>query len=128
MKPGAHIVAAAAARFYAPLIALFALLLLAYASAGGGVGFSAGLAFALVLLLHALVFGAAAARKALPIPLARVLLAAGAMATMASAGLSGFAYVAQLSEAGLFVATVASAALIIQAIFARAPTLRDEHL
>ena len=58
MKAGAHVVLGAAARFYVPLIALFALALLADRAPGGGIGFVAGLAFGLVPVLHALVFGA----------------------------------------------------------------------
>jgi len=128
MKLGAHVIVAAAARFFAPLIALFALALLSGAAAGGGVGFVAGLAFGLMLLLHALTFGAAAARAAYPTPLARLTLALGVVATGASAGLPGFVYASQAMEAGAFAATIGASALVLQVLFGRAPTLRDGEL
>ncbi len=128
MKPGGHIVVAAAARFYTPLIVLFAALVMFGSAPGGGVGFVAGLAFGLALVLHALVFGAPAARAALPAPVARFLLAMGVATAIAAAGLHGFAYAAQFGEAGLFVATAAASAILVQVVFGRAPTLRDEDL
>ncbi|MGE0663365.1 MAG: hypothetical protein AB7H66_15210 [Hyphomonadaceae bacterium] len=128
MKPGAHIVVAAASGFYTPLILLFALFTLLGAAPGAGVGVAAGLAFGLALMLHALVFGAAAARAAMPATMMRVLLAAGAALALAGAGLPGLAYAPQLIEAGVFAATVAGAAIVLQVVFGRAPTLRDENL
>jgi multisubunit Na+/H+ antiporter MnhB subunit len=128
MKAGAHIVLGAAARFYAPLIALFALVLLADRPPGGGIGFVAGLAFGLVPVLHALVFGAAAARQALPPVLARSLLALGVIAAVAGAGLPQLGYAPQLIEGGAFCATIAASALLVQVTFGRAPTLRDAEL
>ncbi|MGD9967004.1 MAG: MnhB domain-containing protein [Hyphomonadaceae bacterium] len=126
MKPGAHVVAAAATRLYTPLITLFALFLLIAAAPGSGAGFVAGLAFGLALLLHALVFGAAEARAAIPAPLPRLLLAGGAILALVSAGLNGFVYATQLIEAGIFAATIGAGAIVIQVVFGRAPTLRDE--
>ena len=128
MKLGTHVIVAAAARFFAPLMALFALALLAGAPPGGGVGFVAGLAFGLVLLLHALTFGAAAARDAYPTPLARLTLASGVVAACVGAGAPGFAYAGQVIEAGAFAATIAACALLLQVLFGRAPTLRDGEL
>lgn len=126
MKAGAHIVVAAASRFYAPLIVLFACAVLAGGMPGGGVGFAAGLAFGLALLLHALVFGADAARAAFPTALARILLALGVAAAAASAGLHAFALAPQIIEAGVFAATVATAAIVVQVVFGRASALRDQ--
>jgi multicomponent Na+:H+ antiporter subunit B len=128
MKVGGHIVLAAAARFYTPLIVLFSALVLFGAAPGSGVGFVAGLAFGLALVLHALVFGAPAARAALPAPVARLMLALGVATAIAVAGLQGFAYAPQFGEAGLFVATAAASAIVVQVVFGRAPTLRDEDL
>jgi multicomponent Na+:H+ antiporter subunit B len=128
MRPGGHIVVAAATRFYTPLIVLFGALILFGAAPGSGVGFVAGLAFGLALVLHALVFGAPAARAALPAPFARLMLTLGVTTAIASAGLHGLAYASQFGEAGLFVATVAAAATVVQVVFGRAPTLRDEDL
>lgn len=128
MKTGANVVIGAAARLYAPLIALFALMLFSERPPGSGVGFVAGLAFGLVLTLHALVFGAAAARTALAPAVARLLLALGVLGVAAGAGLPGLRYAPQLIETGVFGATIAAAALVIQVTFGRAPSLRDAEL
>ena len=115
MKAGSDAIVVAAARFFAPLMALFALTLLTGRVAGSGVGFVAGMAFGLLLMLHALTFGA----------VARLVLAIGVGGICAGAGLPGWAYAAQLIEAGAFLSTVAAAALVLQVVFGRAPTLRD---
>jgi multisubunit Na+/H+ antiporter MnhB subunit len=125
MKRSTHVVLAAAARLYAPLIVLFAFALMAMRAPGGGVGFLGGLAFGLAFLLHALVFGAAAARAAFPPFAARLLLAAGVGAAMLGAGAPGLPYAPQLIEGGLFTATAAAAALIASVLFGRLPTLSD---
>ncbi len=122
---GANVIVAAAARFFTPLMALFAAALLVGGVAGEGIGFVAGLAFTLVLLLHALTFGVSASRAAMPTAFARLMLALGLIAVCAGAGFSRLAMAPQLIEAGAFAATVASAALVIQVLFGRAPTLRD---
>jgi multisubunit Na+/H+ antiporter MnhB subunit len=119
-----NVIVAAAARFFTPLTALFAAALLVGGAPGDGVGFVAGLAFALLLMLHALTFGVAAARTAFPTPLARLMLALGVVAACVGAGLPGFVFAPQLIEAGGFAATVAGAALVIHVLFGRAPTLQ----
>jgi hypothetical protein len=106
-------------------MALFALALLAMRAPVDGIGFVAGLAFGLLQLLHALTFGADAARAALPAPLARVLLSLGVVALCAGAGLPGFAFAAQAIEAGAFVTMIAGGAIVVQTLFGRVPTLRD---
>jgi hypothetical protein len=113
VKPGGHIVLAAATRFYAPIIVLAALLLLVLRLPGEGVGFVSGMILGLALAVHVLVFGAAAARAAFPPYLARVLLAGGLVLVVVSA-------------AGVFVATASGIALILAVLVGRAPTLRDE--
>lgn len=126
MRAGAHEAVISAYRLYGPLIALFGGALLALREAGAGLGFLAGLAVALVLALHILVFGARAARAALP-PLAmRALLGLGVCAALAGYGAPAWIYAAQLAEAGLFAATAAAASLILALLCGRAPTLRDE--
>ena len=86
MKANSDAIVVAAARFFTPLMALFALMLLAGRGAGGGVGFVAGMGFGLLLLLHALTFGAAAARSAFPPILARLVLALGVVGVCAGVG------------------------------------------
>lgn len=125
MKIGSLVIVAAASRLFTPILALFAFVLLVGRAPGEGVGFVAGLAFGLVLVLHALTFGAAASRASFPKPLAQTALAVGAAAACAGVGLPEAPWARQLTEAGAFVATIAAAALILQALFGRASTLRD---
>ncbi|MCX7359820.1 MAG: hypothetical protein NT015_16985 [Alphaproteobacteria bacterium] len=125
MKAGADAIVVAAARFFTPFMALFAFTLLTGRVAGGGVGFVAGMAFGLLLALHALTFGAAAARSAFPTILVRLVLAIGVVGICAGAGLPRWGHAAQLIEASAFLCTIAAAALVLQVVFGRAPTLRD---
>jgi hypothetical protein len=125
MKEGAYAALAAAARFYAPLIVLFALALLLARPAGSGVGFVSGLVFLLGVIVHTLVFGAAASRAAMPAMLMRVLVASGLVMAAAGAGLPGVLFARELVEAGAFVVTAAGGALMVLVLFGRAPTMRD---
>lgn len=127
MKPGANIALGAAARFYTPLILLFALSLMAARAPGTGIGFVAGLAAGLALFVHVLVFGAGAARKAFPPTIARVVLVLGLIATAAGAGAPNMAFAPQVLEGGLLAATFAGVALLLAVLVGRAPTLRDEE-
>lgn len=125
MKPAAQVILLNAARLHAPLVMLFAFTLLSARAAGSGVGFLAGAAFALALLLHNLVFGASAARVAFPTLWARGLLSIGVIAAVVSAGMPELRYAAAIGEAGLFVAIASGAHLVLLVLFGRAPTLRD---
>lgn len=125
MKRGAHVVATAVARLYTPLALVFAFTIIAMRAPGAGVGFVAGLAFALALLLHALVFGAAAAKAAFPPLASRLVMALGLGVALSGAGAPRLPYAPQLIEAGLFAVTIAAASLMIAALFGRLPTLRD---
>lgn len=115
----------ATARLYAPLIVLFALSLLAVAPSGSGIGFVAGLAASLALMLHALVFGAAASARAFPPWLSRVFVALGLATASVSVGVPGLAFAPRIVEVGAFLLTQGACALVIVALFGRAPTLRD---
>jgi multicomponent Na+:H+ antiporter subunit B len=126
MKDGVHIVLAAAARFYTPLIVLFALTLLVARPAGAGVGLLAGLAFVFALIVHALVFGGGAARDAAPPFLTRLLMAFGLAAATFGATVPRALFARELIEAGLLVVTAAGGALVIAVLFGRAPTMRDQ--
>jgi hypothetical protein len=127
MREGAHTVLAAAARFYTPLIVLFALTLLVMRPAGGGVGLIAGLAFVLAWIAHALVFGAGAARAATPPWLMRALAALGLIAAALGATEPRVMFARELVEGGLFAVTAAGGALIVTALFGRAPTMREQE-
>ncbi len=111
---------AGAVRLHAPLLVLLAGSLFSARAPGSGVGLMAGLLFGLALALHALVFGAAAARAAFPPWTARAILVAGTLAALLGAPSPTL-----WSEAGLFAATGAALALILVVVFARAPTLSD---
>jgi multisubunit Na+/H+ antiporter MnhB subunit len=124
MKGSENILVAAAARLYVPLIALFALAMFHDRLPGSGVGFVAGAAFGLALMLHALVFGAQQARQAFPPAFGRLVLALGIVAWAAGAGLPRFTYAPLFIEGGLFAITCGAAALVVLAIFGRAATLR----
>lgn len=126
MMRSAQIVLLSAARFYTPLIALFAGALLALYAPGHGVGFAAGIAFALALVLHTMAFGAHAARAAVPPVVARAIASLGLIAAFAGAGAPGWAWSPQAMEAGLFAVTAGGCALILAALTGRAPSLRDE--
>lgn len=116
----------AAARFYTPLMAAFAASLLLMRAPGTGVGFAAGLAFALVLVTHVLVFGAAAARAACPPLTARIMLALGLIAAFAGVGAPELPLAKQITEAGVLISTGAGVALVLAVLVARAPTMREE--
>jgi hypothetical protein len=126
VKPGGHIVLAAATRFYAPIIVLAALLLLVLRLPGEGVGFVSGMIQGIALAVHVLVFGGAAARAAFPPYLARLLLAGGVVLVVVSAAAPRLEIAPQLGEAGVFVVTASGIALILAVLVGRAPTLRDE--
>jgi multisubunit Na+/H+ antiporter MnhB subunit len=116
-------VLAAVARVFAPLIVLLALSLFVARAPGAGVGLAAGLVFGLAATLHALTFGAGAARTALPPPIMRACLALGA-ATAVLAPVFG-AQAVRVVEGAVFVATASALVLATQACFGRASTLRD---
>ncbi|HWA00130.1 MAG TPA: MnhB domain-containing protein [Caulobacterales bacterium] len=126
MKAGAYVVLRVAARLYLPLTLVFAFSLFAARPAGAGVGLLAGLAFAIALILHVVLFGAAATRAALPEPVLRVTLALGVGAALAGAGLPGAPYAAQIVEGGLFLISVATCAAFVIALAGRAASLREE--
>ena len=127
MKAVSHIVLSAAAKTFIPLLALFAAALLASGEAGGGAGLAAGLAGALLLALHVLAFGAAAARVAFPEWAARLCAGVGLGVALLGAGAPLWAFAPHLAEAGLFLCVVAAAALALNVVIGRAPTLRDEE-
>ncbi len=125
MRSGTHIVLAAAVRFYAPLIVLFAAMLLAMRPAGSGVGFIAGLGFILVVILHALLAGVDATRKATPGWAMRLLAALGAAGCVVAAVTPDLMFAHHFTEAGLFLLTSAGGALVVAVLFGRAPTMRE---
>lgn len=126
MRPGPHTTIWTAARFYTPLILIFASTLLLVRAPGTGVGLAAGFACVLALMVHALVYGSDAARVAAPPGLMRGIAALGLIAAFVGVAAPRLALAAQLAEAGAFLATAASGALILSALFGRAPTMRDE--
>ena len=65
------------AKLLLPYILLFALYVQFHGDLGAGGGFQAGVIFAAALILYSLVFGFAAARRAVPPRVAEVLMALG---------------------------------------------------
>lgn len=124
MRPS-HLSLLAAVRLYAPLIVLLALTMLVLRAPGGGVGFVAGIVIAMALVAHALVFGAAEARRSFPPFAARLVLAGGLIAVVASTLGAGGAFAARIGEAGSLLVTIAGLHLVFTVLFGRAPTLRD---
>lgn len=122
-----HVTLSAFARFYTPLIVLFACTILAVTAPGQGVGVIAGFAFALALAVHILVFGADAARAGASPAAMRTLLSLGLIAAFIGVGIPGLPIALQLAEAGAFMSTAACAALILTVLVGRAPTMRDEQ-
>jgi len=120
-----HLSLLAAVRLYAPLIVLLALTMLVLRAPGGGVGFVAGIVFAMALAAHALVFGAVEARKAFPPFAARAILAVGLLVVVAGEFGVGGAMAGRIGEAGLLLVTVAGLHLVFTVLFGRIPTLRD---
>lgn len=121
MKSGLQALATISARFMIPVTALFAFMLLARGVSGGGVGALAGLSFALLIAVHALIFGARASQAALPPAAAKLLLALGVVGVFAS---DWAPHAAQVAEAGLFLICANGAALVLNVLIGRAPTLR----
>jgi multisubunit Na+/H+ antiporter MnhB subunit len=116
----------AAARLQLPLIALFTASLFVLRAPGTGVGFLAGLSFALVLTLHLLVFGAEAARKTPPGPAGRAAVGFGMIGVLVATGAPRLAFGHEIVEASLFLLTFGAVSLAIGVIVGRAPTMRDE--
>jgi len=114
-----------AARWLTPLGALFAFTLLANWPAGSGVGFVAGLAFALLIALNALIFGVRPMLAVASALALRAALALGVVLAFAGAGLPNIGLSVQLVELGAFVATASSVSLASLAIMGRAGALRD---
>jgi len=77
VRPFAPELLRGAAKFLLPIFLLFAAYLLVAGFDGPGGGFAGGAAFALAIMLYALVFGADAARAACPAWLARALIILG---------------------------------------------------
>jgi multisubunit Na+/H+ antiporter MnhB subunit len=116
--------AGALARLTAPLLLLLGLSLLAVWSAGGGVGFVAGLLGLLAVMMHAIVFGAAASRRAFPPVLLRAVLIVALVAAAATLN-ARIAYALQIQEAAVAAITTAGGALLVMTLFGRAAALRD---
>ena len=72
-----HLILRVVTKMLIPPILLFALYVQFHGDFGPGGGFQAGVIFASAFILYAIVFGLNTARKAIPLGLLRVLIAAG---------------------------------------------------
>jgi len=114
-----------AARWLTPLGALFALTLLANWPAGAGVGFVAGTAIGLPIVMNALIFGVRSVLTSVP-PLAlRAALTLAVVLAFAGLGIPNFRWSALLVELGAFISTASGLSLVSLAIMGRAGALRD---
>jgi hypothetical protein len=125
MRSSENAIVAVAARWITPLGGLFAFTLLATWPPGAAVGFVAGLALALVIVINALIFGVGFVLAATPPFALRAVLMLGVIVAFAGVGLPNFAWSAQCVEAGALFATSASVSLISLSIMGRAGALRD---
>jgi hypothetical protein len=78
--------------------------------------------------VHALVFGAGAARAAAPPLLIRLIVALGLAGAVLGATGPRVMFARELVEAGVFVITAGGGGLVVTVLFGRAPTMRDHSL
>lgn len=125
MRSAGQIALANATRALTPAIAFLALLFAAEEIPGAGV--AGGLLLGLGAIAYAIVFGAAAARRAFP-PLAwRVIAGLALVGLIACACAPDWSYGRRFAEACLAAALAAALALAFTALAGRAPMLRDEE-
>jgi len=83
-----HYVLHVVAKLLIPFIVMFALYVQFHGDFGPGGGFQAGVIFAAGVILYAIIFGLEAARQVVPMPLVRLLVAAGVL-LFAGTGVAG---------------------------------------
>lgn len=96
------------------------------ASGQPGAGLAGGLLLVAALILHGLVLGAAASRRAAPLFAWRFAGALALVSLIGAACAPDWICAPWLAEAGVAAATLAGGALAFNALAARAPTMRDE--
>lgn len=74
-----HVILRVVAKFLIPLIALFAFYVQFHGDYGPGGGFQAGVILAAAVILYALIFGLAAAKKAVPPAAVRIAMSLGVL-------------------------------------------------
>lgn len=124
MRHGDPVALRGAGKALAPILALLAFGVAASGAPGAGV--AGGAMLALGLALHALIFGADAARRAIPPVVWRLIVLVAALGAALSVCAPDWRYAPNLLEAAACAALAAGAALALTALAARAPTLRDE--
>ncbi len=124
MRQGDPIALRGASKALAPILALLAFGVAASGAPGAGV--AGGAMLSLGLALHALIFGADAARRAVPPFAWRLIVLFAALAAALAVCAPGWRYAPNLLEAAACAAIAAGVALALMALAARAPTLRDE--
>ena len=127
MRSGDGRFLAASAQVVGPLFVFCAVVLLLSWPAGSGVGFMAGLMAAMGVLVHTLVFGAAAGRVSSFARFQRAGLTLGALAGLAGLAATQAPISPLLREAGLFVTTASIGILIVAAFAGRAVRFNEER-
>lgn len=125
MNQGAPFGLAGLARYYGLLAILFAAALLRVEPAGNGVGLVSGLILASALIIHGLVFGAAASRAFLPFFFAKQFVAAGFVTVIISTRWPDERWSGVAAEGGLFFLTLGALALVFGILVGRARMLRE---
>jgi len=124
VRQGDPVAVRGASKALAPILALLAFG--AAASGAPGAGVAGGALLALGVALHTLIFGADAARRAVP-PLAwRAMAFLAVLAATLSVCAPDWRYAPNLLEAAACAALASATGLALMALAARAPTLRDE--
>ena len=123
MKRGDPVALRGAARGLPPLLAVVALSFVRADAPGSGL--ACGALIGVSFFIYALVFGAGAARRAMPDGVWRLFASAAAVAAAVAVCAPDWAYAALLGEAAAACASAAACGLSFLALAARAPTLRD---
>lgn len=123
MKRGDPVALGGAARGLPPLLSVLALS--AVRADAPGSGLAAGALIGLTFVAYALVFGAAAARRAMPDSVWRAFAVFAAIGAACAVAAPDWTYAALLGEAAAAMAAAAACGLGFLALAARASTLRD---
>jgi hypothetical protein len=127
MRSGDGRFLAASAQVVGPLFVFCAVVFLLSWPSGSGVGFIAGLMAAMGVLVHTLIFGAAAARVSSFARLQRAGLTLGALAALTGLATTQAPLASLLREVGLFVTTACIGILIVAAFAGRAVRFNEER-
>lgn len=125
MKHADPVALRGASKALIPVIALLAIAMIATGVSGAGL--AGGALLSISVLLHALIYGSDASRRAMPAWGWRLCLFGALILCAISASSPDWPFAAPMAEAGVAVACVSAVALAFSALAGRAPALRDEE-